>query len=72
MLVLTRREDETLRIGEQGISVTVLEIRGGRVRLGISAPPDVKVCREEILFRNVDAGTSECVTAELELVCLDH
>jgi carbon storage regulator len=45
MLVLTRKLNEQICIGERGITVTVLEVRGGTVRLGISAPVDVRIER---------------------------
>ena len=47
MLVLTRRLYETLMIGDN-VTVTVLDIQGGRVRLGVNAPRDIVVNREEI------------------------
>lgn len=47
MLVLTRKLGETIAI-DGGITVTVAQIRGQRVKLGVHAPPDVKVYREEI------------------------
>jgi len=47
MLVLSRKHGECVRIGES-IEVKVLEIDGGRVKLGFSAPPDVAIQREEI------------------------
>jgi carbon storage regulator len=47
MLVLTRKVGETLVIGD-GIRITVAAIPGGRVRLAIDAPPEVRVDREEI------------------------
>jgi carbon storage regulator len=50
MLILTRRVDETITIGEE-ISVTVLDVKGNQVRLGIKAPKDVGVHREEIYAR---------------------
>ncbi len=50
MLILTRRKGETLMIGDN-IDVTVLDIRGRQVRLGINAPKDVSVHREEIYQR---------------------
>ena len=51
MLVLTRRVHERIVIGDD-VTVTVLEVRGDQVRLGIEAPRDVKVFREEVLQRD--------------------
>ena len=47
MLVLTRRVGETLVIGDE-VTVTVLGIKGNQVRIGVNAPKDVSVHREEI------------------------
>jgi carbon storage regulator len=47
MLILTRRVGETLIIGDD-VTITVLGVRGNQVRLGINAPKDVTVHREEI------------------------
>ena len=47
LLVLSRRRDQTLVIGDN-VEVTVLEIKGGQVRLGINAPKAVSVHRGEI------------------------
>lgn len=47
MLILTRRVGETLMIGNE-VEVTVLEIRGNQARIGIKAPRNVTVHREEI------------------------
>lgn len=50
MLVLTRKLGELIRIGDK-VKITVLEVRSGQVKLGIEAPPEVKVHREEIYVR---------------------
>ena len=50
MLILTRRVGETVVVGDN-ISVTVLGFKGSQVRLGIEAPTDVSVHREEIFNR---------------------
>ena len=48
MLVLTRTEGQTLLISDD-IQVTVLEVRGNQVRIGIEAPREVRVLREELV-----------------------
>ena len=53
MLLLTRRPGETIHIGDD-ITVTVLGIKGNQIRLGVNAPQDVEVHREEI-YRRVQA-----------------
>ena len=50
MLILTRRVGETLIIGDD-VSITVLGVKGNQVRVGINAPKDVSVHREEIYER---------------------
>ncbi len=50
MLILTRRVDETLMVGDD-ITITVLGVKGNQVRLGVNAPRDVAVHREEIYNR---------------------
>jgi len=47
MLILTRKSGEIIRIGD-AVTVRVLEIRGNQVRLGVEAPGDVRIFREEV------------------------
>ncbi len=50
MLILTRRVGETLMVGDE-VTVTVLGVKGNQVRIGVNAPQDVAVPREEIYQR---------------------
>ncbi len=57
MLILTRKTNESLKVGDD-VTVTVLGIKGGQVRIGISAPRDVGVHREEV-FNRIQKERSE-------------
>jgi len=62
MLILTRRVGETLMIGDD-IVVTVLGVKGNQVRLGVGAPKDVAVHREEI-YRRIQKEQGNAEPAE--------
>ena len=62
MLVLSRKLNEKIVI-DGGIVVTVVKIEGGQVRLGIEAPRDVKVFREEIVDKSSRSAVGSLVGA---------
>lgn len=67
MLILQRRTGESLVIGED-IKISVVSVEGSRVRLAISAPPEVSILRSELLdakLANQDSAVEEAAPAEL-------
>lgn len=72
MLVLTRRPGEQIVI-DDNIRITVVSVKGDRVRIGIDAPPDVVVDRQEIHARRQHSPTQvphPCLV--METACLDQ
>jgi len=61
MLILSRRRSETIRIGNN-ITVTVLAVKGNQVRLGVHAPQDISIHREEI-FQRIQSYVGEVTLA---------
>ena len=61
MLILTRRVGETLMVGNN-VTVTVLGVKGNQVRIGVNAPRDVAVHREEIYQRIQDEKSTDDVS----------
>ena len=58
MLILTRKRGETVVIGDD-VSVTVLGVKGQQVRIGIAAPDDVAIHREEVLKRQGEPAVEQ-------------
>lgn len=68
MLVLSRKEGETIVVDQGHITFKILEIRGDKVRVGVEAPPDVSVDRQEVwLSKQQEQAHAVCVP-EADLV----
>lgn len=68
MLVLARRKGESLMIGED-IEITVVDIQGDKVRIGITAPRSLSVLRKE-LIEEVSSTNAEAAQAQVDLSAL--
>jgi len=66
MLILTRKSGETITIGEN-IQIRVLGVKGGQVRIGVDAPREVSVNREEV-FERVQAEESDSAIADVDVI----
>ncbi len=63
MLILTRKKNETLRIGDD-ILVTIVDVQGDQVRLGITAPRDVSILRQELYEAVRNSNTQAAQTVQ--------
>lgn len=59
MLILTRLVDESIEI-DGGVTITIVRIRGDKVRIGIDAPPHVRILRTELLEPALPADANDC------------
>lgn len=64
MLVLSRQKDQTIMIGDN-IEITVVDIRGDKIRLGITAPPHIPVHRKEV-YEAIQKENREAANVTLE------
>lgn len=65
MLILTRRVDERIFIGDD-ITLCVLDIEGNRVRLGLEAPKEIAILREEIHQRYAGEASNDATHSKIE------
>lgn len=70
MLILTRKLGESITIGDE-VKVTVLEIKGKHVRLGIEAPQSLRVHREEVYQRIQEENRLAAASSAVDLSSLD-
>ena len=63
MLVLSRHREEVIRIGDD-VKIKIVDIRGDKVRIGIEAPRETRVDREEVYQRRLQTGQVKVVGAE--------
>ncbi|OIO59733.1 MAG: carbon storage regulator [Alphaproteobacteria bacterium CG_4_10_14_0_2_um_filter_63_37] len=71
MLILTRRNGESLMIGDD-VKITILGIKGNQVRIGIDAPREVEVHREEIYERIKRENTTSGPVDDEDLAVMDR
>ncbi len=71
MLVLSRQRDETIMIGDE-VEITVVDIRGDKVRLGINAPRTIQVHRKEVYEAIQRENTAAAMAPIDDLASLNH
>ncbi|SJZ44141.1 carbon storage regulator CsrA [Selenihalanaerobacter shriftii] len=64
MLVLTRKKDESIMLGDD-IEITIVDVGGGQVQLGIDAPQDVEIYRKEI-YEEIKAENKEAAAVKVK------
>ena len=69
MLILSRKTNESIMIGDQ-VQVSVVDIKGDQVKLGIQAPREVKVYREEV-YQAIQAENQAALSARTDLPQID-
>jgi carbon storage regulator len=60
MLVLTRKQDETIVLPDLNLTIRVAAIQGGRVRLALEAPKEIRILRQEVALRGLVETPSDC------------
>lgn len=70
MLILTRKVGESITIGDGSITVSVVEVKGRQVRLGIDAPPELPIHRQEIFdkIREANEQATSINAGDLDLI----
>lgn len=63
MLILTRKPGESLYIGD--VKVTIVELKGHQIRIGIDAPPEIRIYREEIYLQILEENRKAAETAQV-------
>lgn len=71
MLILSRRKDERILI-DQNIEISIIDIKGDQVRLGISAPSSVKIFRQEVYLNTQKENEAAVVSEGRSLPDLSH
>ena len=72
MLVLSRKTNETIELPELGISIEVIKVKGGTVRLGIKAPASIRILRGELLETVTDFEDLPPVLNVVDQATQDH
>jgi len=70
MLVLSRKIGESILVPGHGMTIQIVGIRGGNVKIGITAPPETKILRKEVLER--DQREAQLARAQISHIELDH